>query len=225
MGREMATVFSDDLHLDTESSSPIRDPVSQYLIDIDRYPLLTAAQEIDLACRIKQGDREAWHTFIGSNLRLVVSIANKYVGRGIDLLDLIQEGNFGLMRAAQKFDPSKLNPKTGLPFKFSTYATWWIRQAVTRHLGEHHALTHIPSYLAERRHKVKRARQLLLQEMQDEPGLEDIALATGLSIEVVVELEWLSEPTMSLDTPFYPEDEELTLGQLIEDESLPDIPS
>src|SRR5579864_7741972 len=155
--------------------------IRQYLAEIGRFPLLTSEQELSLACRVVEGDMEAQQRLVEANLRLVVSIAKRYNTHGISLLDLVQEGNLGLIRAAQKFDPAR-------GFRFSTYATWWIRQAISRAVAEHTRAIHVPVHVVELIYKLKRISRRLYQELGHDPTPEELALAANLPKERVVEL-------------------------------------
>lgn len=184
------------------------DDVRQYLNEIRRFPLLTAQEERELAARCAAGDGEAIRQMVNSNLRLVVSVAREYAGRGVPLMDLIQEGSIGLLAAARKFDHT-------LEYRFSTYATKWIRQGVTRCLLSHGALIRVPLHTAERMRKVMGVKFALLQETGMEPTVEDIAQRSGLSVEKVAKLLQLAPETCSLDAPAGEED--ATLAVLLED--------
>ncbi|MFM7196638.1 MAG: sigma-70 family RNA polymerase sigma factor [Chloroflexota bacterium] len=185
---------------ETESGAIQADPVWQYLKDIHDIPLLTAAQEVDLAQRIEAGDESARRQFTTSNLRLVVSIAKRYVGRGLSLIDLIQEGNIGLMRAVQKFDWRR-------GFKFSTYATWWIRQAITRAIADKGRTIRLPVHVSEALTKLNGVQQRLTQALGREPSDEEIALELGLDVARVRETRLASRPTSSIDQPMGDDDE------------------
>jgi RNA polymerase primary sigma factor len=187
----------------------IDDPVRMYLKEIGKVPLLTQAQEVALAQRMEKGDEEAKRRLIEANLRLVVSIAKKYVGRGMLFLDLIQEGNLGLIRAVEKFDYRK-------GFKFSTYATWWIRQAITRALADQARTIRIPVHMVETINKLVRVSRQLLQELGREPNPEEIAEAMGLPVERVREINKIAQEPISLETPIG-EEEDSHLGDFIED--------
>src|SRR5713226_7080522 len=190
----------------------IDDSVKQYLKEIGLYPLLTAEQELLLAERVAHGDLRARQKLIEANLRLVVSIAKRYSNQGLPLLDLIQEGNIGLMRAAQKFDYKR-------GFRFSTYATWWIRQAISRAIAEHSRTIHIPVHVVELIYKIKRVARRLYQEQGIEPLPEQIAAEVGLTKERIVELLNVSEQPISLDAPMA-EDEQYHLADAIEDTTM-----
>jgi RNA polymerase primary sigma factor len=185
------------------------DAVRQYLKEIGVYPLLTAEQEKQLGRRIAEGDMVAQQHLIEANLRLVVNIAKRYVDHGIPLLDLIQEGNLGLLRAVQKFDPER-------GFRFSTYATWWIRQAVSRKIAEYQHIVSIPVHVVEMIYKLKRITHQLYQDLGRDPFPEEIACAIHLSRERVVELQGVAETPISLDAPLI-DDEHFHLADIIED--------
>lgn len=176
------TIEEDDIALDKIIDSSVDDSVKIYLKDIGKVPLLTADQEIELAKRMEEGDEEAKHVLSEANLRLVVSIAKRYVGRGMQFLDLIQEGNLGLMKAVEKFDYTK-------GFKFSTYATWWIRQAITRAIADQARTIRIPVHMVETINKQVRATRQLLQKLGREPSAEEIAAYLGCSVERVREIQ------------------------------------
>jgi RNA polymerase primary sigma factor len=183
--------------------------IRQYLDEIGRYPLLNAEQEMLLARRVAEGDPEAQRCLVEANLRLVVSIAKRYNNHGVSLLDLVQEGNLGLIRATQKFDPAR-------GFRFSTYATWWIRQAISRAVAECTRAIHIPVHVVELIYKVKRVARYLYQELGRAPALEEIASAAGLTKERIVELQSMSENPISLDAPLI-DDEQYHLADTLED--------
>ena len=185
------------------------DPVRMYLKEIGRIPLLSSEEEIELAKRMEQGDAEAKRTLSEANLRLVVSIAKRYVGRGMQFLDLIQEGNLGLMKAVEKFDYTK-------GFKFSTYATWWIRQAITRAIADQARTIRIPVHMVETINKQVRATRQLLQKLGREPTPEEIAEHLGCSVERVREIQKIAQDPVSLETPIG-EEEDSHLGDFIED--------
>ncbi len=190
----------------------VDDSVKQYLKEIGMYPLLTAEQELQLAERVARGDQRARQRLIEANLRLVVSIAKRYSNQGLPLLDLIQEGNIGLMRATQKFDYKR-------GFRFSTYATWWIRQAISRAIAEHSRSIHIPVHVVELIYKIKRIARRMYQEQGLEPLPEQLAAEIGLPRERVVELLSVSEQPISLDAPMA-DDEEYHLADMLEDNSV-----
>ncbi|MBE3559966.1 MAG: sigma-70 family RNA polymerase sigma factor [Ktedonobacteraceae bacterium] len=185
--------------------------IKQYLYEVGRFPLLTPEQEMQLAWCVIAGDHEARQRLIEANLRLVVSIAKRYTNHGVSLLDLIQEGNLGLIRAVQKFDPAR-------GFRFSTYATWWIRQAISRALAEHARTIHIPVHVVELIYKIKRIARDLYQALGRDPWPEEIAQAAHLSKERVVELRCLAEIPVSLDAPMGDE-EQYHLADILEDAS------
>ena len=186
------------------------DPVRMYLKEIGKVPLLTAEQEQDLAQRMLEGDEEAKAQLIEANLRLVVSIAKRYLGRGMQFLDLIQEGNLGLIKAVDKFDHSK-------GFKFSTYATWWIRQAITRAIADQARTIRIPVHMVETINRLVREQRALIQELGREPTVEEIAEKMGLSVEKVREIQKISQEPVSLEKPIG-EEEDSHLGDFIPDD-------
>jgi RNA polymerase primary sigma factor len=200
--------FDDDLAL--PPGIKINDPVRMYLKEIGRVPLLSADDEIELAKRIEHGDEEAKRRLAEANLRLVVSIAKRYVGRGMLFLDLIQEGNMGLIKAVEKFDFTK-------GFKFSTYATWWIRQAITRAIADQARTIRIPVHMVETINKLVRVSRQLLQELGREPSPEEIAAEMDLSTEKVREIMKIAQEPVSLETPIGEEDDS-HLGDFIEDQ-------
>ena len=189
------------------------DPVKMYLKDIGKVPLLSADDEIELARKMMDGDADAKRELSIANLRLVVSIAKRYVGRGMQFLDLIQEGNLGLMKAVEKFDYQK-------GFKFSTYATWWIRQAITRAIADQARTIRIPVHMVETINKVLRVQRQLMQEFGREPTPEEIAKEMGIPEQRVVEIQKISQDPVSLETPIG-EEEDSHLGDFIEDEQAP----
>lgn len=186
------------------------DPVRMYLKEIGKVPLLTSDEEVELARRMADGDEEAKKRLTEANLRLVVSIAKRYVGRGMQFLDLIQEGNLGLIKAVEKFDYEK-------GFKFSTYATWWIRQAITRALADQARTIRIPVHMVETINKVSRTSRQLLQELGREPQPEEIAKEMKMPVERVREIMKISQEPVSLETPIGEEDDS-HLGDFIQDE-------
>jgi RNA polymerase primary sigma factor len=188
----------------------INDPVRMYLKEIGRVPLLSAEEEIELAKRIEQGDEEAKRRLTEANLRLVVSIAKRYVGRGMLFLDLIQEGNMGLIKAVEKFDYRK-------GYKFSTYATWWIRQAITRAIADQARTIRIPVHMVETINKLIRVQRQLLQDLGREPTPEEIAEEMDLTPEKVREILKIAQEPVSLETPIGEEDDS-HLGDFIEDQ-------
>lgn len=194
---------------EVEGGNAVDNAIRQYLGEIGRYPLLNAEQEMQLAQRAAGGDREAQRCLVEANLRLVVSIAKRYNNHGISLLDLVQEGNLGLIRAMQKFDPAR-------GFRFSTYATWWIRQAISRAVAECTRTIHIPIHVVELIYKVKRVARSLYQELGRDPAPEEIASKAGLTKERIIELQSMSEKPISLDAPLV-EDEQYHLADTLED--------
>jgi RNA polymerase primary sigma factor len=202
-----------DLDLSVPEGVSIDDPVRMYLKEIGKVPLLTAEEEIELAKRMEQGDEEAKRKLAEANLRLVVSIAKRYVGRGMLFLDLIQEGNLGLIKAVEKFDYRK-------GYKFSTYATWWIRQAITRAIADQARTIRIPVHMVETINKLIRVSRQLLQEYGREPQPEEIAKEMGISEEKVREIMKIAQEPISLETPIG-EEEDSHLGDFIPDEDAP----
>ena len=219
----LAAVADDDEDLDdpiedeTEIAVPdgvsIEDPVRMYLKEIGKVPLLSADEEIKLAQRMEEGDEAAKKKLAEANLRLVVSIAKRYVGRGMLFLDLIQEGNLGLIKAVEKFDYRK-------GYKFSTYATWWIRQAITRAIADQARTIRIPVHMVETMNRVNRTSRRLLQEYGREPTPEEIAEAMNLPVERVLEISKISQEPVSLETPIG-EEEDSHLGDFIQDDNVP----
>ena len=201
---------ADDLSLIANTMSG--DPVKQYLKEIGGYPLLSITEEIELAKRIEEGDAQAKQMLAESNLRLVVSIAKRYVGRGLSFLDLIQEGNLGLIKAVDKFDYNK-------GYKFSTYATWWIRQAITRSIADQSRTIRIPVHMSEVINKTYRVSRSLLQELGREPTEQELSEAMNLPIEKVREILKVSADPISLDTPIGEEDDS-HLGDFIRDDTI-----
>ena len=201
----------DPVDLATEYS--LDDPVRMYLKEIGQVKLLSADEEVELAKRISEGDQEAKNKLTEANLRLVVSIAKKYSGRGLHILDLIQEGNTGLIRAVDKFDWTKGN-------KFSTYATWWIRQAITRAIADQARTIRVPVHMVEVINKATRCNRKLVQELGREPTVEEIAKELGLPVEKIIEANRTAADTLSLDTPVGDE-EDTSIGSFVEDERTP----
>ena len=201
-----------DLNLDASATdgAGMDDPVRMYLKEIGKVPLLTAEQEQDLAQRMLEGDEDAKSQLIEANLRLVVSIAKRYLGRGMQFLDLIQEGNLGLIKAVDKFDHSK-------GFKFSTYATWWIRQAITRAIADQARTIRIPVHMVETINRLVREQRALIQELGREPTVEEIAERMNLSVEKVREIQKISQEPVSLEKPIG-EEEDSHLGDFIPDD-------
>ncbi|MFN2363215.1 MAG: RNA polymerase sigma factor RpoD [Halarsenatibacteraceae bacterium] len=207
------SVDDKDLDLSIPQGVGIDDPVRMYLKEIGKVDLLTAEEEVSIAKRIEEGDETARQELIEANLRLVVSIAKKYVGRGLLFLDLIQEGNMGLMKAVEKFDYTK-------GYKFSTYATWWIRQAITRAIADQARTIRIPVHMVETINKLIRVSRQLLQELGREPTPEEIGDEMDLSPDKVREIMKISQEPVSLETPIG-EEEDSNLGDFIEDEDAP----
>jgi RNA polymerase primary sigma factor len=201
-----------DTALSTEGIA-IDDPVKVYLKEIGRVPLLTPEEEIDLAVRIKNGDESAKKRLSEANLRLVVSIAKRYLGRGMQFLDLIQEGNLGLIKAVEKFDYTK-------GFKFSTYATWWIRQAITRAIADQARTIRIPVHMVETINKVKKVSSQLLHTNGHEPTAEEIAAELDMPVDKVREIMRVAQEPVSLETPIG-EEEDSHLGDFIPDDDAP----
>ena len=191
----------------------IEDPVRMYLKEIGKVQLLSADEEIELAKKMEEGDKEAKKKLAEANLRLVVSIAKRYVGRGMQFLDLIQEGNLGLIKAVEKFDYRK-------GYKFSTYATWWIRQAITRAIADQARTIRIPVHMVETINKLIRVQRQMLQELGREPLPEEVAKEMGLPVERVREIQKISQEPVSLETPIG-EEEDSHLGDFIQDENVP----
>lgn len=210
-------VVDESGEIDLEAIIPkgiaVDDPVRMYLKEIGKVPLLTADEEIELAKRMEQGDEEAKKRLCEANLRLVVSIAKRYVGRGMLFLDLIQEGNLGLIKAVDKFDYRK-------GFKFSTYATWWIRQAITRSIADQARTIRIPVHMVETINKLIRVSRQLLQTYGREPSPEEIGVEMGISVEKVREIQKIAQEPVSLETPIG-EEEDSHLGDFIPDEDVP----
>ncbi len=203
----------ENIDLSIPDSVNIEDPVRMYLKEIGKVPLLSAEEEKDLAIRMEEGDEEAKKRLAEANLRLVVSIAKRYVGRGMLFLDLIQEGNLGLIKAVEKFDYRK-------GFKFSTYATWWIRQAITRAIADQARTIRIPVHMVETINKLVRVSRQLLQELGREPTPEEIAEKMDIPVERVREIIKISQEPVSLETPIG-EEEDSHLGDFIQDDNVP----
>ena len=213
-------ILSDEDDIDIEKidlSVPdgigLEDPVRMYLKEIGKVPLLSAEEEIEYAQRMEEGDEEAKKRLAEANLRLVVSIAKRYVGRGMQFLDLIQEGNLGLIKAVEKYDYRK-------GFKFSTYATWWIRQAITRAIADQARTIRIPVHMVETINKLVRVQRQLLQELGREPSPEEIADNMDIPVERVREIQKISQEPVSLETPIG-EEEDSHLGDFIQDDNVP----
>ena len=229
LGDDVDLVLDDDLGDDIDLSSVdeeelvdpvdlateynLDDPVRMYLKEIGQIRLLTADEEVDLAKRVSEGDQAAKNKLTEANLRLVVSIAKKYSGRGLHILDLIQEGNTGLIRAVDKFDWTKGN-------KFSTYATWWIRQAITRAIADQARTIRVPVHMVEVINKATRCNRKLVQELGREPTMEEIAAELNLPVEKIIEATRTAADTLSLDTPVGDE-EDTSIGSFVEDERPP----
>ena len=203
----------ENIDLSVPDGISIEDPVRMYLKEIGKVPLLTAEEEIELAQKMEIGDQEAKKRLAEANLRLVVSIAKRYVGRGMLFLDLIQEGNLGLIKAVEKFDYRK-------GYKFSTYATWWIRQAITRAIADQARTIRIPVHMVETINKLIRVSRQLLQELGREPTPEEIAEEMNLPVERVREILKISQEPVSLETPIG-EEEDSHLGDFIQDDNVP----
>lgn len=210
-GDKTGKALEDDLEVPEGIS--IDDPVRMYLKEIGKVTLLTAEQEVEIAKRMEAGDPEAKQQLAEANLRLVVSIAKRYVGRGVLFLDLIQEGNLGLIKAVEKFDYQK-------GYKFSTYATWWIRQAITRAIADQARTIRIPVHMVETINKLIRISRQLLQEYGREPRPDEIAKVMGISEEKVREIQKIAQDPVSLETPIG-EEEDSHLGDFIPDEDAP----
>ena len=229
LGDDLDVVLGDDLVDDIDLSNMeeeelvdpvdlaaeynLDDPVRMYLKEIGQIKLLSAEEEVELAKRVAEGDQEAKNKLTEANLRLVVSIAKKYSGRGLHILDLIQEGNTGLIRAVDKFDWTKGN-------KFSTYATWWIRQAITRAIADQARTIRVPVHMVEVINKATRCNRKLVQELGREPTVEEIAAELNLPVEKIIEANRTAADTLSLDTPVGDE-EDTSIGSFVEDERTP----
>ena len=210
---EEEEVDMENIDLSVPEGVSIEDPVRMYLKEIGKVPLLSAEREIELAKRMEEGDEDAKKELAEANLRLVVSIAKRYVGRGMLFLDLIQEGNLGLIKAVEKFDYHK-------GYKFSTYATWWIRQAITRAIADQARTIRIPVHMVETINKLIRVSRQLLQELGREPLPEEIAKELDMPVERVREILKISQEPVSLDTPIG-EEEDSHLGDFIQDDNVP----
>ncbi|MBQ7505560.1 MAG: RNA polymerase sigma factor RpoD [Ruminococcus sp.] len=210
---EIAEQQKKDASSDSSDSMSIDDPVKVYLKEIGRVPLLTPEEEVELAIKISEGDLQAKKRLSEANLRLVVSIAKRYLGRGMQFLDLIQEGNLGLIKAVEKFDYTK-------GFKFSTYATWWIRQAITRAIADQARTIRIPVHMVETINKVKKVSTQILHEKGHEPTSEEIAEKLDISVEKVREIVRVAQEPVSLETPIG-EEEDSHLGDFIPDSDTP----
>ena len=215
MDLDLATLEEEELvdPVDLAAEYSLDDPVRMYLKEIGQVKLLSAEEEVELAKRVTEGDQEAKNKLTEANLRLVVSIAKKYSGRGLHILDLIQEGNTGLIRAVDKFDWTKGN-------KFSTYATWWIRQAITRAIADQARTIRVPVHMVEVINKATRCNRKLVQELGREPTMEEIAAELNLPVEKIIEANRTAADTLSLDTPVGDE-EDTSIGSFVEDERTP----
>ena len=211
--KDVEEIKLDDLDVTNVEGVSVDDPVRMYLREIGKIPLLTYEEELDLAQRILDGDEAAAQKLAESNLRLVVSIAKKYVGRGMLFLDLIQEGNMGLIKAVEKFDYHK-------GFKFSTYATWWIRQAITRAIADQARTIRIPVHMVETINKLIRTSRHLLQKLGREPSPEELSKELEMPIDKVMEIQKIAQDPVSLETPIGEEDDS-HLGDFIQDEDSP----
>ena len=211
--KEVEDIKVEDINLNNFEGINIDDPVRMYLREIGRIPLLTYEEEVDLAKKVVEGDEDSKQKLAESNLRLVVSIAKKYVGRGMLFLDLIQEGNMGLIKAVEKFDYTK-------GYKFSTYATWWIRQAITRAIADQARTIRIPVHMVETINKLIRTSRHLLQRLGREPSPEELAEELEMPIEKVMEIQKIAQDPVSLETPIGEEDDS-HLGDFIQDEDSP----
>ncbi len=209
---DLSDVEEEDLvdPVDLAAEYNLDDPVRMYLKEIGQVKLLSAEEEVELAKKVAEGDQDAKNKLTEANLRLVVSIAKKYSGRGLHILDLIQEGNTGLIRAVDKFDWTKGN-------KFSTYATWWIRQAITRAIADQARTIRVPVHMVEVINKATRCNRKLVQELGREPTVEEIAKELGLPVEKIIEANRTAADTLSLDTPVGDE-EDTSIGSFVEDE-------
>ena len=214
-GLDLSEVEEEELvdPVDLAAEYNLDDPVRMYLKEIGQVKLLSADEEVDLAKRVAAGDKAAKDKLTEANLRLVVSIAKKYSGRGLHILDLIQEGNTGLIRAVDKFDWTKGN-------KFSTYATWWIRQAITRAIADQARTIRVPVHMVEVINKATRCNRKLVQELGREPTMEEIAKELNLPVEKIIEANRTAADTLSLDTPVGDE-EDTTIGSFVEDDNTP----
>ncbi|MCC8130791.1 MAG: RNA polymerase sigma factor RpoD [Oscillospiraceae bacterium] len=211
---EVSEMSEDDYDISLAEGIAIDDPVKIYLKEIGRVPLLTSEEEIELAKKIQEGDKEAKKRLAEANLRLVVSIAKRYGGRGMSFLDLIQEGNLGLIKAVEKFDYTK-------GFKFSTYATWWIRQSITRAIADQARTIRIPVHMVETITKVKKASSSLLHQNGRDPTAEEIAEELDMPVDKVREIMRIAQDPVSLETPIG-EEEDSHLGDFIPDDNAPE---
>ena len=204
--------FPQDIPVEDESATS--DAVRQYLLDIGKYPLLTQEEEIELAKRIEEGDQEARNIIVERNLRLVVSIARKYIGKGLAFLDLVQEGNLGLLKAVSKYDYNK-------GYKFSTYATWWIRQGITRAIADQARTIRIPVHMVETIHKISNITRIKQQELGRDPTIEEISQELKMPLKKVAEVMKIAQDPVSLETPIGEEDDS-KLSDFIEDMDSPE---
>ena len=211
--KEVEEIKLEDIDINSMEGIGVDDPVRMYLREIGRIPLLSSEEELELAQRVLENDEEAKQKLAESNLRLVVSIAKKYVGRGMLFLDLIQEGNMGLIKAVEKFDYQK-------GYKFSTYATWWIRQAITRAIADQARTIRIPVHMVETINKLIRTSRHLLQQLGREPTPEEIAKELEIPVEKVMEIQKIAQDPVSLETPIGEEDDS-HLGDFIQDDESP----
>lgn len=211
-GKDSKTKSTGNFEKDMSAGIPVDDPVRMYLKEIGKVPLLSAEEEIDLAKRIEARDEEARKKLCEANLRLVVSIAKRYVGRGMQFLDLIQEGNLGLIKAVSKFDYTK-------GYKFSTYATWWIRQSITRAIADQARTIRIPVHMVETINKLIRVSRQLMQDLGREPTPEEIAAEMDITVEKVMEIQRIAQEPVSLETPIGEEDDS-HLGDFIPDNDI-----
>ena len=211
--KEVEEIKLEDIDINSMEGIGVDDPVRMYLREIGRIPLLSSEEELELAQRVLENDEEAKQKLAESNLRLVVSIAKKYVGRGMLFLDLIQEGNMGLIKAVEKFDYQK-------GYKFSTYATWWIRQAITRAIADQARTIRIPVHMVETINKLIRTSRHLLQQLGSEPTPEEIAKELEIPVEKVMEIQKIAQDPVSLETPIGEEDDS-HLGDFIQDDESP----
>ena len=214
-GLDLRSIEEEELidPVDLAAEYSLDDPVRMYLKEIGQVKLLSAEEEVELAKRVSEGDQEAKNKLTEANLRLVVSIAKKYSGRGLHILDLIQEGNTGLIRAVDKFDWTKGN-------KFSTYATWWIRQAITRAIADQARTIRVPVHMVEVINKATRCNRKLVQELGREPTMEEIAAELNLPVEKIIEANRTAADTLSLDTPVGDE-EDTSIGSFVPDDCTP----
>lgn len=228
IGWEPNNIFEDDIgsekdfdddsefqsEITIEDESTTSDAVKQYLLDIGKYPLLTQEEEIELAKRIEEGDKEARDIIVERNLRLVVSIARKYIGKGLAFLDLVQEGNLGLLKAVTKYDYRK-------GYKFSTYSTWWIRQGITRAIADQARTIRIPVHMVETIHKISNITRIKQQELGRDPTLEEISSELNMPVKKVAEVMKIAQDPVSLETPIGEEDDS-KLSDFIEDMDSPE---